>query len=435
MPSGLVTEAFLAGTVRPDKPIMNSSENVPGSAGWTLLTLVVDRSGSMAGIKEEMERGIRALIEEQARGEERCFVTLTQFDDEFEVVADGVSAERIRPYKLEPRNGTALLDAIGRTIALVHLRIERMRPEDRPTTVVFAVITDGGENASRQWSRLQIREAIEAKTAEGWYFTFLGTDEEALEEGLALGVHADSLLMWERSHTGAAGAMKSLSDSSRRLRSGSASRIDYTEAEREAASGRLIAQLPTPWVRPYLFLDVDGVLNVFEKDLGCDAEMFDDFRQHDVDFDVVAGYHRSVAVCLSPAMGARIARLAVDIHWVTTWEDRANSAIAPLCGLPRDLPLLTHGDNDEEWDLDWKFVEVRKLVEHDPRPFVWIDDDIDFLRDQAISPREWADSISVPSLLIAPDTRTGLLPCQLDAVDEFVRQHGGEPKVDETGGP
>ena len=58
---------------------MNSSENVPGSAGWTLLTLVVDRSGSMADIKVEMERGIRALIEEQARGEERCFVTLTQF--------------------------------------------------------------------------------------------------------------------------------------------------------------------------------------------------------------------------------------------------------------------------------------------------------------------------------------------------------------------
>ncbi len=73
------------------------------------------------------------------------------------------------------------------------------------------------------------------------------------------------------------------------------------------------------------------------------------------------------------------------------------------------------------------------MVEQDPRPFVWIDHDIDFLRGEAVSPREWADNISTPSLLIAPDTRTGLLPRQLDAVEEFVRQHGGNSEVDETG--
>ncbi len=415
---------------------MSSPENVAENAGWTLLTLVVDRSGSMAGIKEDMERAITALVDEQARGEVACVVTLTQFDDEFEVVADGVRAERMRPYALVPRGGTALLDAIGRTIGLVHIRIESMSPEDRPATVVFAVITDGQENASRQWSRPEITEAIKVKTAEGWHFTFLGADEDALREGRALGFHADSLLLWERSGTGTAGAMQSLSDSSQRLRSGAASRIDYTDDERRAASGRLTESLSLRRsILPYLFLDVDGVLNVFEKDLGADAEMFDDFDLHNVDFDVVAGYHRSVAVWLSPAMGARIAQLAVDTHWVTTWEHRANSAIAPLCGLARDLPVLTHGDHDEEWDLDWKFIAVRKVVEQDPRPFVWIDDDIDFLRDDGLTPREWADGISVPSLLIAPDTRTGLLPRQLDAVEEFLRQHGVESEVDDTSGP
>ena len=311
-----------------------------------------------------------------------------------------------------------------------------MSPEDRPATVVFAVITDGQENASRTWSRPQITEAIRVKTAEGWHFTFLGADEEALREGLALGFHADSLLLWERSDKGAAGAMQSLSDSSQRLRSGAASHIDYTDNERRAASGMLTSSLPLlQSLLPYLFLDVDGVLNVFEKDLGSDADMFDDFALHDVDFDVVAGYHRSVSVWLSPAMGARLAQLAVDMHWVTTWEHRANSAIAPLCGLARDLPVLLHGVNDEEWDLDWKFVAVRNAVEQDPRPFVWIDDDIDFLRDQGLTPREWADGISVPSLLIAPDTRTGLLPRQLDAVEEFLRQHGGDPEADDTSGP
>ena len=197
-----------------EKDAAKDAEN----AGWTLLTLVVDRSGSMAHIKGDMERAIEALIGEQAHGEGTCVVTLTQFDDEYEVVADGVPAVDMPPYGLDPRGGTALLDAIGRTIAMVHAHIESMGPADRPATVVVAVITDGHENASREWGPLQVMDAIKAKTAEGWNFTFLGADEDALREGLALGFPVDSLLLWNGPSTGTAGAMQSLSDSSRRVR-------------------------------------------------------------------------------------------------------------------------------------------------------------------------------------------------------------------------
>jgi len=184
----------------------------------------------------------------------------------------------------------------------------------------------------------------------------------------------------------------------------------------------------TPSGRPHLFLDVDGVLNAFELGLSSGAEMFDDFDVHEVEFEFEAGYPRTFIVCLSPTMGARIAQLAVDIHWVTTWEHRADSAIAPLCGLPRGLPVLSPLDEAEEWDLDWKFLAVRRSVERDPRPFVWIDDDIDYFQDGPVTAREWAASLSLPSLLIAPGGETGLLPQQLDAVEDFVRRHGIEPE-------
>jgi hypothetical protein len=184
----------------------------------------------------------------------------------------------------------------------------------------------------------------------------------------------------------------------------------------------------TPSGRPHLFLDVDGVLNAFELGLSSGTEMFDDFDVHEVEFEFEAGYPRTFIVCLSPTMGARIAQLAVDIHWVTTWEHRADSAIAPLCGLPRGLPVLSPLDEAEEWDLDWKFLAVRRSVERDPRPFVWIDDDIDYFRDGPVTAREWAASLSLPSLLIAPGGETGLLPQQLDAVEDFVRRHGIEPE-------
>jgi len=187
--------------------------------------------------------------------------------------------------------------------------------------------------------------------------------------------------------------------------------------------------------RPHLFLDVDGVLNAFELSLSSEAEPFDDFDVHEVEFEFEVGHPRTFVVCLSPAIGARLARLAVDIQWVTTWEHRADSTIAPLCGLPSGLPVLTPRDEAEEWDLDWKFLEVRRAVERDPRPFVWIDDDLDFFQDGQLSAREWATSSPLPSLLIAPAGETGLLPQQLDAVEHFVRRRGGESQDHVTGEP
>jgi HAD domain in Swiss Army Knife RNA repair proteins len=181
----------------------------------------------------------------------------------------------------------------------------------------------------------------------------------------------------------------------------------------------------TPSERPQLFLDVDGVLNAFDLDPGGDVDTFDDFGLHEVEFEFEVGHPRTFVVCLSPAMGARLAQLAVDIHWVTTWEHRADSAIAPLCGLPSGLPVLSPLDEAEEWELDWKFLAVRRSVEGDPRPFVWIDDDIDYFRDGRMTARDWAAGTSLPNLLIAPESESGLLPDQLDAVEEFVRRHGG----------
>ena len=167
------------------------------------------------------------------------------------------------------------------------------------------------------------------------------------------------------------------------------------------------------------------MLNAFELDPGSDVAAFDDFGVHEVEFEFEVGHPRTFVVCLSPAMGARLAQLAVDIQWATTWEHRADSAIAPLCGLPSGLPVLSPLDEAEEWELDWKFLAVRRSVEGDPRPFVWIDDDIDYFRDGRVTAREWAAGLSLPNLLIAPESESGLLPDQLDAVEDFVRRHGG----------
>ena len=69
-------------------------------------------------------------------------------------------AAELVPYRLVPRGSTALLDAIGRTISDVRARIEALDPAGRPGHIVFAVITDGLENASKEWSRLQVMDCV-----------------------------------------------------------------------------------------------------------------------------------------------------------------------------------------------------------------------------------------------------------------------------------
>lgn len=89
----------------------------------------------------------------------------------------------------------------------------------------------------------------------------------------------------------------------------------------------------------------------------------------------------------------------------------ARTRLGPFRTDTRENPYLS-------WDIKiapgglpkLKFLAVRRSVERDPRPFVWIDDDIDFFLDGAVTPCEWAAGLSMPHLLIAPDCDSGLLP-------------------------
>jgi Mg-chelatase subunit ChlD len=206
------------------------------AAETTLLVLVVDRSGSMESIRSDMEGGIKSLLEEQAKETGRCLVTLAQFDDVYELLVEGVPVAELEPYRLIPRGTTALLDAIGRTISDVRARIEALQPSNRPGQIVFAVITDGLENASKEWSRLQVMDSVKARADEGWHFTFLGANQDAIREGGGIGVPQASAMTYAASPAGTREAMSSLSSSIGRVRRGEATKLEYTEEERKRST-------------------------------------------------------------------------------------------------------------------------------------------------------------------------------------------------------
>ena len=154
----------------------------------TELILIVDRSGSMAmnAYHLEMENGINALINEQKddTGDE-VFLTLAQFDSQFDIVYDRVPIADVPEYKLVPRGSTALLDAVGKTINTVKPLYE----SDKPDLVMLCIVTDGGENASVEYRREQVRDLLVECEKNRWKVTYLGANQDAFAEAGGMGIN------------------------------------------------------------------------------------------------------------------------------------------------------------------------------------------------------------------------------------------------------
>jgi len=174
---------------------------------------------------------------------------------------------------------------------------------------------------------------------------------------------------------------------------------------------------------PTVFLDVDGVLNAFRFDM--EHASFGDFTDHEITIDDQRGFGRKFDVCLSRTMGERIASLEATIVWVTTWEHHADTYIAPLCGLPSGLGVLTSPGDVDTWHGTWKLDAVRRAVSEDPRPFVWVDDDLDAFGSGSDSARRWAADLPIENLLLSPDPRAGLTHVHLEAIEAFLEQVSG----------
>lgn len=163
------------------------------------LVFLLDRSGSMQSIKSDVIGGFHAFLTEQRDAEGQCAVTLAQFDHEYEVVYRGVPLGQVPQLDLSPRGRTALLDSMGKLITDTAAEIDALPEDDKPGTVVVAIMTDGLENASIEWGRPAIKALVEQQTNQrGWEFLYMGADQDAVEVGQGLGVKAEQSVTYAR---------------------------------------------------------------------------------------------------------------------------------------------------------------------------------------------------------------------------------------------
>lgn len=176
------------------------------------IILVLDRSGSMASIKTDMEGGLKSFIEKQRLDPGECLVSLFQFDTVYEPVFQTIPVKDVKDIVLVPRGGTALHDAVGNTINTVGNRLKNTLEADRPGLVVFVVITDGEENSSREFDGAKIKEMVKHQTDKyQWQFIFLGANQDAVLSGSSIGMKAGSSLSYAANSKGVAASLSTVS--------------------------------------------------------------------------------------------------------------------------------------------------------------------------------------------------------------------------------
>jgi hypothetical protein len=196
----------------------------------TEIVVVLDRSGSMRSIDKATVEGFNKFLDEQKNSDGEAFITLVQFDDRYEMNYQSISVKDADALVLNetfiPRGGTALLDAVGKTIE--ELKTDR--------DVVFVIITDGDENASKTYKREAIMKMIETQTNEGWKFLFLAANQDAIKAGGSIGIHHTNSVNYSSNDISTSNVFASVSDNVKQYRSSKFKSLNLDDVDLQSFS-------------------------------------------------------------------------------------------------------------------------------------------------------------------------------------------------------
>lgn len=178
----------------------------------TYYTFILDRSGSMRDIQKATIDSFNEQIGTLKRlqneyPEQKYIVSLVIFDDEIETVVDSKPVNEVAlltESTYGPRGGTALRDAIGKTIADIKIKHGSILTEQVDSTEAFVVVlTDGHENASKEYSVESVKNIInEVQEKKNWSITFIGSDQKSITEAKSYGIHSGNMAMFTVTNAG-----------------------------------------------------------------------------------------------------------------------------------------------------------------------------------------------------------------------------------------
>jgi len=157
----------------------------------TSIIILLDQSGSMLSLRNDVIKGFNNFLNEQKKSSGESVLTLCVFSTDNIIVYDWEKLSNIHYLDgdYSPIGGTALLDAMGTTIEKVGRRLYETSEKDRPSKIIFVVITDGKDNSSAIFNLDKVKNMVRHQQSKyNWNFIFFGANIDAIIEGNLLGI-------------------------------------------------------------------------------------------------------------------------------------------------------------------------------------------------------------------------------------------------------
>ena len=162
------------------------------------IRIVLDRSGSMSGSQEVTMEALNTYLKELKKEKGiNASLTLSTFDSiSIDIPISRVSINTLKSFPvdlLKPRGGTPLFDAIGLAIHDLENIIE-ISDDDK----VLVIVTDGLENASKEYTFENISSKIKEKEEAGWLIIYLGADHDTFKQSNSLNFNRERSMKYSK---------------------------------------------------------------------------------------------------------------------------------------------------------------------------------------------------------------------------------------------
>ena len=155
------------------------------------VVFILDKSGSMSGSENNTISSFNEYLEKEKKNDFKTYITTVLFSDSYKYLHNGIDVKKVKKisekdYKVG--GCTALYDAVGNTIN----KIEK-KDTDK---VLFIIITDGYENASKEYHIDDIKKMI--KKNKDYEFIFLGADIDSYMAGSSIGIKKTNIANFKK---------------------------------------------------------------------------------------------------------------------------------------------------------------------------------------------------------------------------------------------
>lgn len=228
-----MTTALVKAKKLPRKPAVKAKT---ASANETLLTFLLDESGSMGSVRDDTIGGFNTYMKDQRKLPGKMAVTLIKFDTTkpFNIVYDDKplkDVEDLTHATYVPNGGTPLLDTAYKALIATE---DRARKRKGKVNVVVVIQTDGHENASVEHNLQSLKSLIEKKQGEGWAVVFIGAGIDAYAQAASMGVIHAHTSSYSKNTAGSNQAFTHLSEKTMAFRSsGATASMNYSDADRK----------------------------------------------------------------------------------------------------------------------------------------------------------------------------------------------------------